>query len=187
MSINSNNKDFQSESPGIISTIGYILAVSYPLLALSTGTRAIVRLFFREGIELFPPAMSAVAATLYILATIGFAYRRRWSWWLSILSLGVETILTIIIGVMSYVYPELIGSTVWRHFGEDYGYFPLFQPILGLIWLMWPQTLHEYGFADSSEAEDVTTETIGNLNSEASSPNALTQERTEAADGTLDE
>lgn len=146
MATRQNEKIAKSESDELISAIGYILAVSYPVLALSTGTRAVVRLFFREGTELFSPAMSAVAAMLYIIATVGFAYRRRWSWWLSITSLGVETVLTLIVGALSITSPELIGSTVWRHFGEDYGYFPLFQPVLGLIWLMWPNTLVEYGF-----------------------------------------
>ena len=58
---------------------------------------------------------------------------------------GLETLLTLIVGTLSYTHPDLIGHTVWRHFGEDYGYFPLFQPLLGLIWLFWPETMRAYG------------------------------------------
>jgi len=129
-----------------ISAIGYILAVSYPVLALSTGARAAYQLFVRDDIvDYFPPIMSGVAAICYLLATIGFVHRRRWSWWLSVTVLGIETTLTLVVGIWSYVDPVLIGRTVWRHFGEDYGFFPLFQPILGLIWLLWPATMREYG------------------------------------------
>jgi len=140
----------------IVSTIGYILAFSYPLLALSTGFRAGYRLFFRDDIVNFwPPIMSAVAAVCYLLATIGFAYRRKWSWWLSIFTLGIETLFTFAIGIWSYIDPQLIGRTVWRHFGADYGYFPFFQPILGLVWLLWPATLIAYGIRQQSELSKV--------------------------------
>lgn len=135
----------------LISTIGYILAVSYPVLALSTGVRAIYQLLTPETTYYFPPAMSGVAALCYLVATLGFAYRRKWSWWLSIGALGLETTLTLIIGIWSYVDPALIGRTVWRHFGEDYGYFPFFQPVLGLVWLIWPETLRQYGFTRKEE------------------------------------
>lgn len=136
----------QSGYSALMSVAGYILAVSYPVLALSTGTRAIYQLFFKEGVtDLLPPLLSLTAATCYLVATIGFAYRRRWTWWLSMGALGVETLLTLIVGTWSYINPELIGSTVWRHFGADYGYFPLFQPIIGLLWLLWPATMVLYG------------------------------------------
>ncbi len=130
----------------ILSPIGYILAVSYPVLALSTGVRALYQLLVRDDITNYLPViLSGVAALCYLVATIGFAYRRRWTWRLSVAVLGVETLMAVIIGIWSFIDPPFIGSTVWRHFGEDYGYFPLFQPILGLVWLLWPQTLHAYG------------------------------------------
>lgn len=125
---------------------GYILALSYPALALSASVRALYQLFFKAGVtDYLPSVMSGVAALCYLLATIGFIYRKRWSWWLSVVTLGVETLLTLVIGIWSYIDPALIGSTVWRHFGADYGYFPLFQPILGLLWLFWPLTMQVYG------------------------------------------
>ena len=149
--INSDANSLES----LVSTIGYILAVSYPVLALSTGVRALYQLFVRDDLlTYFPSLMSATAALFYLAATIGFAYRRRWSWWLSIGTLGLETILTFIVGTWSFIDPAAVGSTVWRHFGEDYGYFPLFQPLLGLVWLLWPATLRDYGVrrADIKEA-----------------------------------
>lgn len=130
----------------VASPAGFILAVSYPVLALSTGVRALYQLFFKAGVtDYLPPAMSGLAALCYLTATIGFVYRRRWSWWLSVGVLGFETLLTLIVGTWSYIDPPLIGSTVWRHFGADYGYFPLFQPLLGLLWLFWPVTMRVYG------------------------------------------
>lgn len=142
---NSDTKTSLWES--IVSPVGYILAVSYPVLALSTGARALYQLFFKPGVtDYFPPMLSGVAALCYLVATLGFAYRRRWTWWLSLLVLGFESAMTLIVGVWSILDPATVGHTVWRHFGEDYGYFPLFQPLFGLLWLVWPPTLALYGF-----------------------------------------
>jgi hypothetical protein len=139
----------------VVSPIGYVLAVSYPLLALSTGVRALYQMFFKAGVENYLPVyLSALAAALYLVATIGFAYRRRWTWWLSVIALSVESLLTVAVGVWSFVDPEFIGRTVWRHFGEDYGFFPLFQPLLGLIWLLWPLTMVAYGVRKPGPASD---------------------------------
>jgi hypothetical protein len=129
----------------LVSPAGYILAFSYPVLALSTGVRAIYQLLIRDDITyMLPPTMSGIAALCYLLATIGFAYRRRWSWWLSVSVLAVETTLTLAVGFWSILDPTAVGRTVWRNFGEDYGYFPLFQPLIGLAWLFWPQTIRAY-------------------------------------------
>jgi hypothetical protein len=125
---------------------GIILAISYPVLAVSTGARAIYQLIFKPDVTYYlPPALSAVAASCYLGATIGFAVRRRWAWWTSVGLLGFETLLAFVVGTLSFTYPDLIGRTVWRHFGADYGYFPLFQPIFGLIWLLSPPVLQAYG------------------------------------------
>lgn len=130
----------------VVSPAGYILAVSYPLLALSTGARTLYQLFFRDDIAYYLPViLSGIAALCYLTAAIGFAYRRRWTWWLSVSVLGFETFMTLLIGGLSLAYPDLIGRTVWRRFGEDYGYFPLVQPLIGLVWLLWPLTMKSYG------------------------------------------
>ena len=130
---------------GFISAAGVILAISYPVLALSTGVRAIYQLFFKEGVvDYLPVILSAIAALSYLLATVGFAVRRRWAWQLSVGVLLFETAMTLVVGTLSFIYPEMIGRTVWRHFGADYGYFPLVQPLLGLAWLFHPDTAPLY-------------------------------------------
>jgi hypothetical protein len=139
-------RQVESVWASLVSPIGYILAVSYPVLALSTGARAFYQLFIRTDItDYVPVVLSAVAALCYLVATIGFVIRRRATWWLSVGVLAFETAMTLLVGVLSLTHPETVGRTVWRHFGEDYGYFPLFQPILGLLWLLWPQTMRLYG------------------------------------------
>jgi hypothetical protein len=93
------------------------------------------------------PALSALAATLYLVAAIGFAVRKRPAWIVSVSSLSLETLLTLVVGTLSWpsLYGDFIGGTVWRLYGQDYGFFPLFQPLLGLVWLFWPTTLQAYG------------------------------------------
>ncbi len=132
----------------LLSAIGYILGISYPVLALSTGARALYQLFFKADVIYYlPPALSGVAAICYLVATIGFLYRHRWAWYLSVGTLGFETLMTLLIGTLSFITPDLIGRTAWRHFGADYGYFPLFQPLFGLVWLFLPETLRSYNIA----------------------------------------
>jgi hypothetical protein len=70
--------------------------------------------------------------------------------------LAFETLMTGIVGTLSFLYPDLIGRTVWRHFGADYGFFPLFQPLLGLAWLFRNETLRAYGIRRAPPAPEPT-------------------------------
>lgn len=128
-----------------ISLIGYILGISYPLLALSTGARGLYQLFLRDDLTKLGPILSVLTALLYLVAAIGFFKRTRRWWFVSVSALALELALVLVIGALSFVLPDLIGSTAWRHFGQDYGYFPLFQPLLGLIYLLWRPTRVAFG------------------------------------------
>lgn len=130
---------------GFIAAAGVILAISYPVLAISTGFRALYQLFFKEGVSNYlAPALTAVAALLYLVATVGFAVRKKWAWRISVTALALEMALVLVVGTLSLIMPEVIGRTVWRYYGIDYGFFPLVQPLLGLMWLFHPKTLAAY-------------------------------------------
>ncbi len=154
--------------PGLIRAAGAILAVSYPVLALSTGVRAIYQII--EGDPTNSPWLTLLGAIFYTIATIGFAKQprpqpkkpsnklpsqfllARWwrnlsltnAWRISIGVLVIETIFTLVVGTLSITAPDLIGRNVWHTFGRDYGYFPLVQPLLGVAWLLHPETLRTY-------------------------------------------
>ena len=131
---------------GFIAAAGVILAISYPVLAISTGFRAVYQLFFKEGVTNYlAPALSAVAALLYLIATVGFAVRKKWACRVSVVALGLEMALVLLVGTLSLVFSDTIGRTVWRYYGIDYAFFPLIQPLLGLLWLFHPKTLAAYG------------------------------------------
>ena len=137
---------------GFIRAAGVILGLSYPVLAISTGFRALYQLFFKEGVTNYlAPALTAVAALLYLIATIGFAVHEKWAWRISVAALSLEMVLVLLVGTLSIFYPEVIGRTVWRYYGIDYGFFPLIQPILGLLWLFNRQTLAVYGIRPLEE------------------------------------
>lgn len=144
-------------TPTVIKAIGQILAVSYPLLALSAGVRSVYQLFFKPGVtDYFPPALSAVAALCYLLATVAFVIRKPWAWWMSVVVLVFETAGVLIVGTLSIFLPDVIGRTVWHDFGIDYGFLPLIQPILGLVWLFWSENRQQF-FAPSIEQRTPNT------------------------------
>jgi hypothetical protein len=139
-----------TEQPANLSQLmivfGYVIAISYPLLALSTGVRAIYQLFFRPDItDKVGPALTALAALIYLIAAIGFVVRKKWAWQMSVGTLVIELIAALVIGVLSFVMVATFEHTSWRYFGLDYGFIPIIQPFLGLAWLFWPQTRKVYG------------------------------------------
>lgn len=135
----------------VVATFGYIIAFSYPLLALSTGFRAVYQIFFRPDLaNKLGPALTALAALIYIAATAGFIVRRKWAWQLSVAALTVELISVLAVGGLSFVMVQAFEHTSWRYFGADYGFFPLLQPFIGLVWLFWPGTRRAYGLSEAT-------------------------------------
>lgn len=140
-----------SRSTDILVAIGAILGISYPVLALSTGVRAVYQALERHDLSALSIGLSGLAAVVYLIAAIAFFVRRRWAWRLGVAALVFETLMALGVGALSFAAPDVVGRTVWRHFGADYGYFPLIQPVLGLVWLAWPETLRRYGLTSRAE------------------------------------
>ncbi len=138
-----NLQEESSTFSNFIQAAGVILGISYPVLALSTGFRAVFQLI--EGETINAPWLTLLGAIFYLTATIGFFKRAVWAWRLSVGILLLESTFTLVIGVLSFTHPDLVGRNVWQFFGRDYGYLPLIQPLLGLAWLFNRQIMLKYG------------------------------------------
>jgi hypothetical protein len=81
-------------------------------------------------------SLSALAAVIYVVATVALARGDRTSVAVATVSCSIELLGVLVVGVASYVdkaaFPD---KTVWSHFGSGYGYIPLVLPVLGLLWL----------------------------------------------------
>ena len=134
-----------------IQAAGVILGISYPVLALSTGFRAVFQII--EGEAVNAPWLTMLGALFYLTATIGFFKREKWAWRLSVGILLVETVFTFVIGGLSFIDADLVGRNVWQFFGRDYGYLPLIQPLLGLAWLFNRDIMWGYGLLPEADSE----------------------------------
>jgi hypothetical protein len=116
--------------------LGRVLIAVYGLLALAATGRSVFQLL--DDFEKAPVAysLSALAAVVYILATIALIMPGdRW-YRIAVLTIGFEFVGVIVVGLLSIYDPVLFpAKTVWSGFGKGYGYVPLVLPIVGMIWL----------------------------------------------------
>lgn len=115
---------------------GRLLVAVYGLLALAATGRSILQIseyFDRAPISYI---LSALAAVIYIVATVGLARGDRAWVRVARVAVTIELIGVLLVGAISYAVPSAFpDKTVWSHFGAGYGYVPLVLPILGLWWI----------------------------------------------------
>lgn len=116
--------------------IGRVLIAVYAVFAVSSTARASYQLIREFDQAPLAYILSALAAVVYILATISLAKKgatwNRIAW----VAVSFELIGVLAVGTLSLVQPDLFGHpSVWSRFGAGYGYIPLILPILGLLWL----------------------------------------------------
>jgi hypothetical protein len=82
-------------------------------------------------------ALSAVAAIVYVIATIAIIRANTIGGArLATIALVFEAVGVVGVGLLSVIDPELFPSdTVWSHFGQGYLFIPLVLPFVGLWWL----------------------------------------------------
>jgi hypothetical protein len=135
---------------------GIILVSVYGLLALAATGRSVLQI--TEYFSRAPLAyvLSAVAAVIYIVATVALARGDRTSRRVALAAISVELVGVLVVGLASYLarsaFPD---KTVWSHFGSGYGFVPLVLPVLGLLWLRRTATVPD---ATSAAAEDTATQ-----------------------------
>jgi len=115
---------------------GRVLIVVYALFAIAATSRSIVQISTVFSQAPFAYALSAVAALIYIVATISLARAGRTSQRLATIAIAIELVGVISVGLLSLIDPGLFPkATVWSSFGSGYGFIPLILPIVGLWWL----------------------------------------------------
>lgn len=118
------------------SGIGRVLVVIYAILALAATGRSFVQIVTKFDTAPLAYLLSALAAVVYILATVALVSRGgRW-YTVAWLTLGFELTGVIVVGLLSVLDPVLFpADTVWSVFGRGYLFVPLVLPVLGMIWL----------------------------------------------------
>lgn len=110
-----------------------LVIAAYGVLALAATGRSVLQIV--EYLERAPLAyaLSAVAAVVYVVATVALA---KGATRLAVATISVEAVGVLTVGALSYARPELFpDQTVWSHFGSGYGFLPLVLPFVGLWWL----------------------------------------------------
>ncbi len=115
---------------------GRLLVAVYGLLALAATGRSVLQI--SEYFDRAPASyvLSALAAVIYVVVTVGLARGDRGSVRVARVALIVELAGVLVVGAISYAVPAAFpDKTVWSHFGSGYGYVPLLLPVLGLWWI----------------------------------------------------
>ena len=125
------------EARSTSSGFGRLLVAVYAVFALAATARSSVQLLTKADEAPIAYSLSALAAVVYVAATLGLAEvgprPRRVAW----LACGVEMAGVLVVGTSSVVEPSWFpDATVWSEFGQGYGYLPLVLPFVGLAWLV---------------------------------------------------
>jgi len=110
---------------------GRLLVAVYGIFAVAATSRAGLQLATRFGEAPVAYLLSALAAAVYVVATVALARSQRR---LAVAACGFELAGVLIVGALSLVLPDAFpDETVWSAFGAGYGFIPLVLPVLGLL------------------------------------------------------
>lgn len=125
-----------AERVAMNSGFGRILVVIYGIFALAATARSVLQLSTRFDEAPVAYLLSAVAAIIYIVATIALARGDKTSRKVAFTAISVELSGVLLVGLLSVVLPDAFPrATVWSNFGSGYLFIPLILPIVGLWWL----------------------------------------------------
>lgn len=124
------------------SGIGRVLVAVYGVLALAALGRSTFQIIDRFDDAPIAYTLSAVAAVVYVLATVALAAGWHVVAWITV---TFELAGVLVVGALSVFAPHVLGletvdafgreATVWSVFGAGYVFVPLVLPVLGIIWL----------------------------------------------------
>ncbi len=125
-----------SQAQAINTGPGRVLVGLYALFALAAGARAGVQIATRFSEAPLAYLLSAAAAAIYVLATVGFVRGGPGGRRMAMVCCSIELVGVLAVGTISVFAPGAFpDETVWSGFGRGYGFVPLVLPVLGLLWL----------------------------------------------------
>lgn len=122
-------------APRSIRVSGFtrVLIAVYGILAIAATGRSFYQILTKFEVAPVAYTLSAVAAVIYIVATIALIAPGRAWFRIAVVAIGIELLGVLVVGAISIAQPELFpADTVWSQFGRGYGFVPLVLPILGL-------------------------------------------------------
>lgn len=124
--------------PGAVtrSGPGRLLIAVYGVFVIAATARSGVQIATRFDRAPLAYLLSALAAVVYVVATVGLARGSRASRRVAALSCLVELTGVLVVGTVSLLAPQAFpDATVWSQYGRGYGFVPLVLPVAGLWWL----------------------------------------------------
>jgi cytochrome bd-type quinol oxidase subunit 2 len=110
---------------------GRLLVAVYAVFALAASSRAALQLATKLDEAPVAYLLSALAAAVYVVATVALWRGARR---LALATVLFELVGVLVVGALSVADPDLFpDETVWSGFGSGYGYVPLVLPVLGLL------------------------------------------------------
>lgn len=119
-----------------LSGLGKALIAVYGVLALAATFRSFYQIVTKFDEAPLAYSLSAVAACVYILATVALILRGAVWRRVARIAITFELVGVLLVGTLSVLTPALFAhASVWSFFGMGYLFIPLVLPVLGLIWL----------------------------------------------------
>lgn len=110
---------------------GRLLVAVYAIFAVSASARALLQLATEFSKAPFAYLLSALAALVYVVATVALLRDLRR---LAIATISFELVGVVVVGLLTTLDGSLFpDQTVWSGFGSGYGFVPLVLPVLGLL------------------------------------------------------
>jgi len=128
-----------------MSGVGRVLVFVYGVLALAATGRSVFQIIDRYHEAPVAFTLSALAAVVYIVATIALVAPGRVWYRVAWITISFELTGVLVIGSLSLLAPAVLGlhdidpfgrdATVWSVYGMGYLFIPLALPVLGMLWL----------------------------------------------------
>ena len=116
--------------------IGALLIAVYAIFAVSATARASFQLLTKFDEAPLAYSLSALAAVVYIVATVALARTDARSRAVARWAVRFELVGVLVVGSLSLLWPAAFEHpSVWSWFGLNYACLPLVLPIFGLLWL----------------------------------------------------